>query len=73
MAIITLFWKDQIGLSLTNILLLQGISSIATVVMEYPSGYRIPGCTQFCGTTGDYRLGPLRLRRFLQPGASPAC
>jgi len=39
MAIITLFWKDQIGLSLTNILLLQGIFSIAMVVMEYPSGY----------------------------------
>jgi MFS family permease len=39
MAIITLFWKDQIGLSLTNILLLQGIFSIATMVMEYPSGY----------------------------------
>jgi MFS family permease len=39
MAIITLFWKDQIGLSLTEILLLQGIFSIAMVVMEYPSGY----------------------------------
>ncbi|MFW2365262.1 MAG: MFS transporter [Desulforhopalus sp.] len=39
MAIITLFWKDHIGLSLTEILLLQGIFSIAMVVMEYPSGY----------------------------------
>ena len=39
MAIITLFWKDQIGLSLTEILLLQGIFSISMVVMEYPSGY----------------------------------
>ena len=39
MAIITLFWKDHIGLSLTQILLLQGILSIAMVVMEYPSGY----------------------------------
>ncbi len=39
MAIITLFWKDQIGLSLTEILLLQGIFSIAMVIMEYPSGY----------------------------------
>ncbi len=39
MAIITLFWKDHIGLSLTNILLLQGIYSIAMVIMEYPSGY----------------------------------
>ena len=39
MAIITLFWKDQIGLSLTQILLLQAIFSVATVVMEYPSGY----------------------------------
>jgi MFS family permease len=39
MAIITLFWKDQIGLTLTDILLLQAIFSAATVIMEYPSGY----------------------------------
>jgi MFS family permease len=39
MAIITLFWKDEIGLSLTQILLLQSIFSLATVVLEYPSGY----------------------------------
>lgn len=39
MAVITLFWKDHIGLSLSSILLLQGIFSITTVVMEYPSGY----------------------------------
>lgn len=39
MAIITLFWKDRIGLSLTEILLLQGILSVVMVVMEYPSGY----------------------------------
>jgi MFS family permease len=39
MAVITLFWKDHIGLSLAQILLLQGIFSIATLLMEYPSGY----------------------------------
>ena len=39
MAIITLFWKDHIGLSLTQILLLQGLFSLATLLMEYPSGY----------------------------------
>ena len=39
MAIITLFWKDNIGLSLTQILLLQGIYSVAMAIMEYPSGY----------------------------------
>jgi len=39
MAIITLFWKDHIGLSLAQILLLQGIFSLATLLMEYPSGY----------------------------------
>lgn len=39
MAIITLFWKDHIGLSLTQILLLQGILSVVIVIMEYPSGY----------------------------------
>lgn len=39
MAVITLFWKDHIGLSLTEILLLQSIFSAATVLLEYPSGY----------------------------------
>lgn len=39
MAVITLFWKEQIGLSLTQILLLQSIFAVAMVVMEYPSGY----------------------------------
>jgi MFS family permease len=39
MAIITLFWKDQIGLNLAEILLLQAIFSLATLVMEFPSGY----------------------------------
>jgi MFS family permease len=39
MAIITLFWKDQIGLSLAEILLLQSIFSLATLLMEFPSGY----------------------------------
>ena len=39
MAIITLFWKDRIGLSLAEILLLQGCFSLATLLFEYPSGY----------------------------------
>lgn len=39
MAIITLFWKDHIGLSLTQILLLQGIFSVATLALDYPAGY----------------------------------
>ena len=39
MAIITLFWKDHVGLSLSQILLLQSIFAVAMVVMEYPSGY----------------------------------
>lgn len=38
MAIITLFWKDQIGLSLTDIMLLQGGFSLSTLLWEYPSG-----------------------------------
>jgi len=38
MAIITLFWKDQIGLSLTDIMLLQGMFSLSTLLWEYPSG-----------------------------------
>ncbi len=39
MAIITLFWKDKIGLSLTQILFLQSMFSLATVLLEYPAGY----------------------------------
>ena len=39
MAVITLFWKEHIGLTLSQILLLQGIFAVAMVVMEYPSGY----------------------------------
>ncbi|MDY0262667.1 MAG: MFS transporter [Syntrophotalea acetylenica] len=39
MAVITLFWKDHIGLDLTEILVLQGLFSLANVLMEYPSGY----------------------------------
>lgn len=39
MAIITLFWKEHIGLMLTQILLLQSIFSIATVLLDYPAGY----------------------------------
>ena len=39
MAIITLFWRDRIGLSPTQILLLQSILSVVMVVMEYPTGY----------------------------------
>ncbi len=38
-AIITLFWKEHIGLSLSQILLLQSIFAVSMVVMEYPSGY----------------------------------
>nr|WP_320009774.1 MFS transporter [uncultured Desulfobulbus sp.] len=39
MAIITVFWKDQIGLSLSQILLVNVFFSTATMLMEYPSGY----------------------------------
>jgi MFS family permease len=37
--IITLFWKDEIGLSVTSIMLLQAIFSAASVLLEFPSGY----------------------------------
>jgi len=39
LAIITLFWKDQIGLSLTEIMLLQAVFSLASLCLEFPSGY----------------------------------
>ncbi len=37
--IVTLFWTDQIGLSLTEIMLLQAIFGSASVLLEFPSGY----------------------------------
>ena len=37
--IITIFWKDQVGMSLTDIMTLQAIFSLAAVVSEFPSGY----------------------------------
>ncbi len=37
--IVTLFWTDQIGMSLTDVMLLQAIFSLAVVLFEFPSGY----------------------------------
>jgi predicted MFS family arabinose efflux permease len=37
--IVTLFWKDQIGMSLTDIMVLQAVFGLAVVVFEFPSGY----------------------------------
>jgi MFS family permease len=37
--IITLFWKDQIGMSLTQVMVLQALFGVSVVVCEFPSGY----------------------------------
>jgi MFS family permease len=37
--IITIFWKEQIGMSFTDIMLLQSIFGAAVVLLEFPSGY----------------------------------
>jgi predicted MFS family arabinose efflux permease len=37
--VITLFWKDQIGMSLTDIMVLQAAFGLAVVLLEFPSGY----------------------------------
>ncbi|SRR5581483_3326589 len=37
--VITLFWKEQIGMSLTAIMWLQSIFGATAVVCEFPSGY----------------------------------
>jgi predicted MFS family arabinose efflux permease len=37
--VITLFWKDQIGMSLADIMVLQAIFGLAVVLCEFPSGY----------------------------------
>jgi predicted MFS family arabinose efflux permease len=37
--IVTLFWKDQIGMTLSGIMWLQAIFGAAVVLVEFPSGY----------------------------------
>lgn len=37
--VITLFWKDEIGMSLADIMWLQAIFGAAIVLLEFPSGY----------------------------------
>jgi MFS family permease len=37
--VITLFWTDQIGMSLADIMLLQAIFGATSVICEFPSGY----------------------------------
>src|SRR5919109_4122245 len=37
--VITLFWKDEIGMSLADIMWLQAIFGATVVLMEFPSGY----------------------------------
>jgi MFS family permease len=39
MPIITLFWTDQIGMSLTDVMALQAVFGVAVVLCEFPSGY----------------------------------
>src|SRR2546429_8048025 len=37
--IVTLFWKDQIGMSLTDIMTLQAAFGLAVALFQFPSGY----------------------------------
>jgi hypothetical protein len=37
--VLTLFWKDQIGMSFVEIMTLQAIFALVVVVLEFPSGY----------------------------------
>lgn len=38
-SIMTLFWKHDIGMSMTEILMLQGLFGLVMAVFEFPSGY----------------------------------
>ena len=38
-AVITLFWKHDIGLDMAEILLLQGLFGLSMAIFEFPSGY----------------------------------
>jgi MFS family permease len=37
--IITLFWKDQIGMSLTDIMILQAVFGLTVALLQFPTGY----------------------------------
>ncbi|MGH7927054.1 MAG: MFS transporter [Candidatus Binatia bacterium] len=37
--VITIFWQEQIGMSLADIMILQAIFAVAIVALEFPSGY----------------------------------
>jgi MFS family permease len=37
--IITLFWKDQIGMSITDIMVLQAVFGATVALVQFPSGY----------------------------------
>ena len=39
LAIITLFWKDHIGMSVTDIMVVQAVLAATVVLAEFPSGY----------------------------------
>jgi MFS family permease len=39
MPVIILFWTDQIGMSLTDVMVLQAVFGAAVVLCEFPSGY----------------------------------
>ncbi len=39
MPIITLFWTDQIGMSIADVMALQAVFGVAVVLCEFPSGY----------------------------------
>jgi len=38
-AVITLFYKHEIGLTMAEIMLLQGIFGVSVAILEFPSGY----------------------------------
>lgn len=60
MPVITLFWKDQIGMSLTDVMVLQAIFGVAVVLLEFPSGYfadRVGYRTSIAGGTVLWLVG----------------
>jgi len=38
-AIITLLWKDQFGLPMTELMILQAVFGVVVAALEFPSGY----------------------------------
>jgi len=70
--IVTLFWKDQIGMSLTDIMVLQALFGIAVATAQFPSGYFADRVGYQASLLVGATLQTLRSRRISETRSSRA-